>query len=241
MDNTVRTWRTVTLSTGLSWLMKSLMIGLLPSEIYNGQYLFAAGIIAAIILSITPSVIERNYRVTLPFELDFLITLSLFLHTFLGEGMNFYNTVNLYDKFLHVYGTAVISLLAFLTVYTLHYTKKLRLSIPLIGFFTVVFALAVGGLWEIGEFTIDKLFDKHTQDGLDDTMYDMINDLIGGGVTAGLGMLYVRYSKPEGRRRLAKPLGEVFGLGHRIDRIKLRLKKTRLKKKARSAAERDEA
>lgn len=225
MNNATRGWRTVTLSTGLSWLMKVLMIGLLPYEIYRSEYLFATGVIVAIILSLIPSLLERNYRVTLPFELDLLITLMLFLHTFMGEGLNLYHIVWFYDKVLHVYGTAVIAMLAFLIVYTLHYTKKVRLSIPLIGFFTVTFAMAVGGLWEIGEFTVDKLFDRHTQDGLDDTMYDMIHDLIGGVVIAAAGMIYVRYSKPDERRRLSRPLGSVFGLADRIDRIKVRLKK----------------
>lgn len=216
-------WRTVSVSTGLSWLMKLLMVGMLPYELYKGQFLFAIGVVVAIVLSITPSVVERNYRVTLPFELDLLITLSLFLHTFMGEGLDFYQKIDAWDNVLHVYGSAVIAMLAFLITYTLHYTKKVRLTIPLIGFFTVTFAMAVGGLWEIGEFAIDGIFGKRTQDGLTDTMWDMIEDLIGGMVIAILGMIYVRYSRPERRKRLAKPLGEVFGLGERIDRLKKRM------------------
>lgn len=226
-DKNTRSWRTLTVSSALSWLMKIMMAGLLPYETYHGQYLFAVAVIAAIVLSLIPSIVQRNYRITLPFELDLLITLSLFLHTFMGEGLDFYHRVWLYDKVLHVYGTAVIAMLAFLTTYTLHYTRKVRLSIPLIGFFTVIFAMAVGGLWEIGEFSVDSLFNTHAQDGLADTMWDMINDLAGGFVIAVLGMLYVRYSRPETRHRLAMPMGEVFGLGKRIDRIKHRLKKYR--------------
>lgn len=234
-NNGNRTWRTVTVSTGLSWLMKLLMIGLMPVEVYKGQYLFLAGTVVAVALSLLPAIIERNYRVTLPFELDLLITLSLFLHTFLGEGMDFYKTIERYDKVLHVYGTAVVAIIAFIIVYTMHYTKKVRLSVPLIGFFTVTFAMAVGGLWEIGEFTVDKLFDRHTQDGLDDTMYDMINDLVGGVVVAVLGMIYVKYSNPEARKRLARPLGEVFGVAGRIDRVKERFRQRRLRRRQKGA------
>lgn len=226
-EKNTKSWRTLSLSSALSWLMKLLMAGLLPYEVYNGQYLFAVAVAVAALLSLIPSIVQRNYRVTLPFELDLLITLSLFLHTFMGEWLNLYHRVWLYDKVLHVYGTAVIAMLAFLITYTLHYSRKVRLSIPLIGFFTVIFAMAVGGLWEIGEFTVDSLFNTHAQDGLADTMWDMINDLAGGFVIAVLGMLYVRYSRPETRHRLAKPMGEVFGLGKRIDRIKRRLKKYR--------------
>lgn len=217
-------WRTLPVTTGLSWLMKLLMTGLIPYEVYKGEYLFAVGAIAAVGISLVPSIVERNYRVTLPFELDMLITLSLFLHTFLGEGLDFYQRFAHWDKLLHVYGGSVVAILGFIIVYTLHYTRKVRLSIPLIGLFTVIFALAVGALWEIGEFTVDSAFTRHTQDSLPDTMWDLIDDLIGGTVAAALGMLYVRYTNPSGRKRLARPLGEVFGVGARIDRVRKRLR-----------------
>src|SRR3990170_4570785 len=176
-------------------------------------------------LSLIPSLVERSYRVTLPFELDLLITLSIFLNTFMGEGMNFYQKVRLYDKALHIYGSAVVGLLAFVVVYTLNYTRKVRLSLPFIGFFTITFAIAMGAVWEIMEFAVDSLFGKTTQNGLADTMWDLVNDFVGGVITAAVGMLYVNYSNPDVRKRLAMPLGEVFGMGRRIDRLKERLER----------------
>ncbi|MBI5232809.1 MAG: hypothetical protein HY880_00485 [Deltaproteobacteria bacterium] len=212
-DNIVmpKKWHMLSISAALSWLMKFLLIGLLPYEIYTGDHLFALATILAITISFIPSIVERNYRITLPFELDLLITLALFLHTFLGEVFMFYERFALWDKMLHLFGTSVISLLAFMIVYTLHYTRKLRLTIPLIGFFTVTFAMFVGAMWEIAEFTVDALFAKTTQKGLNDTMWDLIYDLMAGIVVAILGMMYVRYSNPKERRRLTRPLGEVFG------------------------------
>lgn len=225
--NHSRSWRTISVTAALSWLMKLSMAGLIPYNIYRGDYLFTVLTVVSVALSIVPSVLQRNYRITLPFELDLLITLSIFLNTFMGEGLNLYSRVWLYDKVLHVYGSAVIALLAFVITYTFHYTKRWRLSLPMVGFFTVTFAMAVGGLWEIGEFAVDSLFGKTTQDGLADTMWDMINDLVGGMVAAVLGMVYVKYSKPQTRKRLTKPLGEVFGLGRRIDRLKKKFEEQR--------------
>jgi hypothetical protein len=220
-----KSWRTVTVTTALSWLMKLILIGSFPYSVYKGDYLYSIAAVVAIALSLTPSIIERNYRVTLPFELDFLITLSIFAHIFFGEQMHFYERFWLWDKILHVYGSSVVSLLAFILVYTFHSTGKLRLTLPFIGLFTVVFTLAVGGIWEIGEFTVDKLLDLNTQRGLDNTMWDIINNLIGGTLAALLGMLYVRYSHPDNRKRLAKPLGEVFNLNRRVENAKRRLAK----------------
>lgn len=223
--NMLRNWRSLSVTAGLSWFMKLLMVILLPVELYKGDYLFSVLLVLSVVLSLIPSLVEKSYKVTLPFELDFLITFSIFLNTFMGEGLDFYQRVWLYDKALHIYGSAVFGLLAFVAVYTLKYTRRIRLSLPFVGFFTIIFTMALGGVWEIMEFTVDNLFDKTTQDSLDDTMWDLINDLIGGLVTAAIGMLYVRYSNPDARKRLARPLGEVFGLGNRIDRLRKRFKR----------------
>lgn len=216
-------WLNISISTALSWLMKFIMMGMLPYAVYKGRYLFAAATGIAILLSLLPSIVEKSYRVTLPFELDLLITMMIFLHTFFGEWLKFYDRIWLWDKILHIYGTGVIAILAFMIVYTLHYIKKIRLTLPLVGLFTIIFAMAVGGFWEIGEFAFDKIFNKDTQNGLDNTMWDLINDLIGGTFIAAMGIVYIKYSKPNERKRLTKPLGEVFGLKKRIDRIKIRL------------------
>jgi len=220
----IRNWRRVHLSAGLSWLMKLLMVGMIPYEVYRGGYLFTSLILLAVGISLVPSLVQRNYNITLPFELDLLITLSIFLHTFLGEGLDFYSRYWLWDKLLHVYGSAVFALLAFTIVYTLHYTRKLRLTLPLIGLFTFAFSMAMGAMWEIAEFGVDNIFGSQSQHGLADTMIDLINDFAGGLAAAGLGVVYVKYSNPETRRRLAKPLGEVFGLAGRVDRLKSRIK-----------------
>ena len=216
-------WLNISVSTALSWLMKFVMMGMLPYAIYKGRYLFAAATGIAILLSLLPSIVEKSYRVTLPFELDLLITMMIFLHTFFGEWLKFYDRIWLWDKILHIYGTGVIAMLAFMIVYTLHYTKKIRLTLPLVGLFTIIFAMAVGGFWEIGEFALDKLFSIDTQNGLDNTMWDLVNDLIGGTFIAAMGIVYIKYSKPDERKRLTRPLGEVFGIKKRIDRIKIRL------------------
>lgn len=199
-----------TISATLSWLMKLILAGLFFYAAYKVDYLLAAAAIVAIALSLLPSLLGRNHNATLPWELDFLITLALFLHTFFGAWLRFYDTIWFFDKIMHLYGTSLIAILAFMIVYTFHATKKLRLTMPFIGLFTVAFAMTVGGLWEIGEFIFDRAFGRNTQYSLDNTMWDMVNNLIGGIVVAVIGMFYVRYSRPDERKRITKTVGEVF-------------------------------
>lgn len=218
-----RGWGSVSITAVLSWCMKLAMLGLIPVEIYRGEYLFAFAIVLALGGSLIPSIVQRNYRITLPFELDLLITLMIFLHAFMGEGLGFYSRYWLFDNVLHLFGSGVSALLAFIITFSLHYTGKLRLTYPLIGLFTVTFAMAIGGMWEILEFSVDTFFGKTTQHGLADTMSDLIYDLLGGIISATFGMLYVKYSKPETKRRMARPIGEVFGVADKVENLHRRV------------------
>lgn len=197
-------------SAFISWVMKFLLIGLFFYVIYKADYLFAVVTLIAICVSLAPSIAERSHHVTLPFELDLLVTIAMFFHVFLGEGMFFYEKVQHWDKFLHFYGSSLVAVMAFVMVYTFHYTKVVRLNIYWIGFFTVVTALAVGALWEIIEFVIDEVLDREMQNGNADTMWDLIYDLTGGVIAAFLGMVYVIKAKPEERRKMTTPVAEIF-------------------------------
>lgn len=200
----------LSLSASISWVMKFLLIGLFFYVIIKEDYLFAIVTFIAVCVSLTPSIAQRSYHVTLPFELDLLVTIAMFFHVFLGEGMFFYEKVHHWDKFLHFYGSSLVAVMAFVMVYTFHYIRMVRLNIYWIAFFTVVTALAVGALWEIIEFVIDEMLDRQMQNGNSDTMWDLIYDLAGGIIAALLGMIYITKSKPEERRKLTAPLAQIF-------------------------------
>lgn len=51
--------------------------------------------------------------------------------------------------------------------------------------------LALGAFWEIMEFASDQILATSYQHGLDDTMWDLITDLVGGGIIGVLGNIYV--------------------------------------------------
>ena len=71
-----------------------------------------------------------------------------------------------------------------------------------IAFFAFMFALGMGALWEIFEFSMDKIFGMNMQkpmfgdySGLTDTMYDLIVDAIGALFISVLGYGYLKKAK----------------------------------------------
>jgi len=185
--------RKLRLNTVISLLLKLLLIAILPLMIIKGEYLLAVLAIVAILLSLSPIILKKKANVNLPWIVDFLITLALYLHMG-GLVFGWYNKFAVWDVLTHLLGTTVIALLGFLFVFTLYYSGRIHLGIRLIGFFTFIFAMAIGGLWEIAEYSTDAILGTNSQPTLRDTIWDLIWDAAAGLVVAGLGMLYAKYT-----------------------------------------------
>jgi len=217
----------LSVETILSWFMKLSFAGIAPYLVMKGMrlmeagqvsqardsFVVAGGAVIALIISLVPSLISRSAQITLPWLVDFVITLVLYLHVAIGGAAGFYyKELPLpYDKLLHFFSSAMISLLAFMFVFTLYYTRRIRLSFAFMAVFIVLASIGLGGIWEILEWSLDKLAGTRAQEGLDDTMMDMILDLLGGIIAAVGGTLYAMYSKPRHQRRIAIPLAQLFG------------------------------
>ena len=153
--------------------------------IYKKDFLFAFVSLIATLLAFSPEFIGKNYKINFPFMIEFLIAFALLLHMY-GSLANWYKNVSFFSSLMHFLGTAVIALLAFMIVYSLNLTKQVRLSEFMIGFFTVIFALAIGAVWEIAEFVLDLILGTNLQsDYMANPIIDTMNDLIWDGI-AGL-------------------------------------------------------
>jgi uncharacterized membrane protein YjdF len=143
-------------------------------------------------MTLIPIAFGMKTHIVVPWGLLFCIALSLFLHVG-GYAFNWYDGFYpYYDKVAHLVSSFTVALLGFLVVLLLHRLNRMQCSIRMIGLFTVIFALALGATWEVIEFSIDRLFGTQLQYGLDDTMFDLITDGLGGLIVAGAGMLWLR-------------------------------------------------
>jgi uncharacterized membrane protein YjdF len=73
-----------------------------------------------------------------------------------------------------------------------------------VAIFAFMFAVGIGALWEIFEFSMDSLFGMDMQkemrgdpSGLTDTMWDLIVDILGALVISILGYGYVKTARNE--------------------------------------------
>jgi len=106
-----------------------------------------------------------------------------------------------WDVVLHTGSSLLLGIIGFLLVYVLNEKDDINLDLTagFMGLFAFVFAVALGALWEIFEFTMDTLFGMNMQktmfddtSGLTDTMWDLIVDTIGAAIISILGYGYFR-------------------------------------------------
>ena len=188
------------LGTALSWAMILATMWVIPAALWHGDWPLAVMATIAVAVSLLPAILRRNYRIVFPGFLVFLLVLQLHLHTFWGVWLRFYDSQWFWDKLLHLTGTMLASLVGFSAAYALHISGKVRLTGPILGFFTVVFGNALGAWWEIVEFLVDKSLQKNTQYGLDNTMIDLIYNLIGSLIAAGLAWVYIKVTPRKERQ-----------------------------------------
>ncbi len=104
-------------------------------------------------------------KIVFSVEIVFLLVLFI-LFEFAGNAFGFYNLFPAYDIVTHFLGGALVSSVAIKFLY--EYLKKY--SYPV----NIVFTTGIGAMWEMIEFLLDLLFGFGMQNGLNDTMVDLI-------------------------------------------------------------------
>ena len=173
------------------WVVLALqlvMLAELALLLLDGQWLTAFLVLGIMILVLSPGAVGRRFDVNIPAEFQLLVVLFAFAALFLGEIRNYYERIWWWDMALHTSSGLLLGVLGFLLVYVLNENERIELHMRprFVALFAFVFALAVGGVWEIFEFAMDRLTGTNMQkpmfgdpSGLTDTMWDLIVDALG--------------------------------------------------------------
>ena len=182
----------------LAYLFQFLIAANIFIALSLGEYSQVFGGVLALGLTLVPAIVTRRGNITLPWEINLLVALSLYLHV-AGGVRGFYEIYYpYYDKVAHLISGITVSVLAFVAVLLLDRFSRLNLSRWMIVGFIIIFAMAMEGFWEIYEWLFDTFLGTNLQHGLDDTMLDMIFVLIGAVIVALAGNRYLsRFSKEE--------------------------------------------
>lgn len=168
---------------GLAYFMQFLMLALVFIALIHKDVVGVINGLGALVVTFLPLMLRRKWRVTLPWTLNLLIVFSLYLHS-AGMILGWYMTIPFYDKFGHFVGSLSVALLGFTLEIIFEKYSQTKINKRHVILFIILFTMALGAIWEITEFSVDKIFGTMGQHGLDDTMWDLICDLFGAIVLA---------------------------------------------------------
>lgn len=177
-----------------------LILGL-AAAVWERQWLTAATTAAVIATTLFALVLGRRFKVFVPPEFEVLAVVFLFGSLFLGEVRGYYLRFWWWDIALHTASGFLLGILGFLLVYVMNETENVEVNMRprFVALFAFMFAVGLGALWEIFEFSMDQLFAMDMQkemmgdpSGLTDTMWDLIVDTLGAGIIAVMGFGYLR-------------------------------------------------
>ncbi|MDR1565379.1 MAG: hypothetical protein LBS74_10515 [Oscillospiraceae bacterium] len=207
----------VTLILSMGYAILQIVIaepGAVPSKSYNKMKSDYVLILLQCLLGIfcifMPSMLERRFKLIIPNMMYLFFIIFLYAAIYLGEVRSFYYTVPYWDTILHTFSGAMLGALGFSVVRLLNDTHKISVDLsPLfVAFFALTFAVFMGVIWEIYEYTFDGIFGLNMQKfaieqgdalvgraALSDTMLDLIVDTIGAAVMSTIGYISLKEKK----------------------------------------------
>lgn len=192
-------------------------------SLYEQQWLNTAASAAILLLTLVPATFARRWKIYIPPEFELLTIAFIFAALFLGETRNYYGRFWWWDIALHTTSGGLLGILGVLLVYVLNENPRINLHMRpgFVAFFAFCFAVAIGAVWEIFEFSMDQLFGMNMQkamagdpSGLTDTMWDLIVDAVGALVISVVGYGYMKHGQQsivgEGIRRFIDANPQLF-------------------------------
>jgi hypothetical protein len=134
------------------------------------------------------ALLARVVNLPRPYDLGFVVVLTL--HA-VGEALGWYDSLWWFDRVVHVVLPCLVAPVLYIGLARLDVLPDPRdetTSRHYLGMAIVTFCLgmAVGGLWEIVEFTSDGTLDTALSEGNSDTVGDLVADAVGSLLGANL-------------------------------------------------------
>lgn len=165
------------------WIIGFIYIVYMASIIWflKERKLFEFGIVVFCIVStLILGILNKKVNKLLDNSIYINLVIFIMVSSLLGSCFKFYS-INHYDDFLHLYSGVLSCNIAYLIIRYFNNEENIKMvNKVFVIIFLFMFTMGVASLWEIMEFSLDNILGTHTQiGGLEDTMIDMIDALIG--------------------------------------------------------------
>lgn len=204
----------------ITTILKVLIVIMAFKAVFDGVQVWIYSGIFCIFFAMVPTLLRRYADINIPWKLEFLLFLALFLHVG-GGAMGLYNVFWSWDMVTHFVSTFMLALIGFIMFFIVNERLGLvQLNTRKIILLTLIIAMSLGLIWEGMEIAADMLVDLRAADDINDTMLDLVMDAVGGTVAA---LLAVRWHRDGTLHRMSSEFGSgLDGLFNWLASIKRR-------------------
>lgn len=179
-----------------SWTMQLVLGGLLVYGLLIRDVTTIANASIALTVTFLPAALEHNYRLPIEPELVFWLTTAAFLHTLGSAGL--YGSIGQWDTLTHALSASLVAATGYTVIRAIDlHSDEIYLPSRTMFAFILLFVLAVGAVWELVEFGLDLGAQRFgfdavlAQHGVNDTVGDLLFNLVGAIIAATLGASYL--------------------------------------------------
>ncbi len=204
----------------INWFIRITLLIAIYQSIKNINYLALFFSIIVLFITFFPYIFNWKFNLKIPTEIQMIIVLFIYSSLYLGEIQSYYTKFWWWDIFLHTGSAIIFGFIGFTILYFMYSKNNVKARPWAIAIFSFTFAMAIGAIWEIFEFSVDQILKYNMQkSGLVDTMWDLIVDALGAILATSIGYIYLKTRKTIVFNTLIKKLvlenKSVFGKGFR--------------------------
>ncbi|MEF8775034.1 MAG: hypothetical protein V5A43_00840 [Haloarculaceae archaeon] len=187
-----------------TWLMEVVLVGILLLGLWQGSATIVVNALVALGVAQLPPLLERDLDIPLDPVLALWLTAAAFFHALGvivppgGGTQTIYGSIEWWDHFTHTLSASVVAGAGYATVRALDaHSDRILLPGPFVFVFILLFVMAFGVVWEVLEFLLGlgaRLVGNQTlltQYGLEDSMVDLLFDMLGAVVVATWGTAHL--------------------------------------------------
>ena len=188
-------------------ILRIIIVILILVKIINLEFEDIGMLVLTFILTFYNWFLKKVFKINLNIYSRILLSLLIFLAQCLGTTLNFYDLYDNWDLIVHF----IFGIVMFIVGYDIfsnldkrYCDIKLNKKIKII--FSILFALSVGSIWEMYEYSVDGILNLDTQRtgeligrmAIKDTMTDLFSPTIGTLLTV---IMFLIANKKEGKKR----------------------------------------
>lgn len=158
-------------------ILRFLVILCMVRQIMLGNISNVLLCILTLVLFLIPSILDKKFKIVIPDTLEIIIYVFIFSAEILGEINEFYIHIKNFDTVLHTLNGFIMAGIGFslIEIFNNNPNTKISLDPKYLVLFGFCFSMMTGAVWEIFEYSMDRIF---KQDMQKDTIITEINSVI---------------------------------------------------------------